>query len=134
VNNGNLGVINVGLGTGGGRTLIGDLVNAGILLFTGASPYALTVTSNYTQSSTGTLTVRLAGCGAGQYDQLHVTGLATLDGSLAVGLLGGFLPGAGDVFQVVTHGTRGGIFASLLAPDGVALRIVYDDLETRLTI
>jgi hypothetical protein len=127
-------VIDVGIGSGGGRTLTGDLVNSGTLQFSGVSPGTLSVTGNYTQSASGTLSVRLAGAASGQYDRFLVTGKATLDGSLAVSLLNGFVPKAGDVYKVITHASRVGSFATLNAPAGIPLRIVYNNTDTSLTL
>jgi fibronectin-binding autotransporter adhesin len=56
------------------------------------------------------LQIRIGGTGAGQYDTLAVSGAATLDGTLAVSLSGGFMPMLGDQFAVVTFASRTGDF------------------------
>jgi hypothetical protein len=61
----------------------------------------LTVETTYTQSAAGTLSVEISGTSVGDYDQLVVGDAATLDGSVAVSLIG-FTPSAGDVFTILT--------------------------------
>ncbi len=128
----NLGTITSGAGAGGERLITGTLVNSGIVQFSGTSPVALSVNGTYTQTSSGTLSVRLAGSGSGQYDQLLVTGMATLDGTLAVSLLNGFVPKPGDAFKLLTYGSGTGSFAQVNAPTGVALRVIYNATDADL--
>ena len=59
----------------------GNVSNQGTLGFFGA-PSVITITGNYTQSSAGTLDVDLGGTSLSQYDQLQVSGTATLAGTL----------------------------------------------------
>ena len=54
-----------------------------------------------------------------QYDQLTVSGTATLGGTLNVGLFGGFTPTPGSSFDVLTAGTRTGTFATVNAAAGL---------------
>jgi hypothetical protein len=60
---------------------------------------------DYTQTSTGRLEIELAGLLAGtQFDVLDlspISGIANLDGTLDVSLLGGFVPAIGDRFEIV---------------------------------
>ncbi len=130
--NGADGILDVGLGSGGGRAIVGDVDNAGLIEFTGGSPLALSVTGNYTQETSGTLSVRVAG--SGQYDQLVVTGKATLDGTLTASLLNGFVPKPGDVYKFLTHASRAGTFAQLNLPTGTALRVIYNNTDTDLEL
>src|SRR5262249_2243097 len=61
-----------------------------------------------------TLDVGIGGPAPGtQFDQLRVSGAAVLDGTLNVGLLGGFTPESGDAFPVLTYGGLSGRFAQL---------------------
>ena len=68
----------------------------------------------YEQTAAGTLQIELGGTAAGEYDQLDVTALAQLDGSLKLFLvdLGGgmFTPGIGDSWRIVQAGTISGEF------------------------
>src|SRR5262249_32394726 len=78
-------------------TVQGDVPNAGTLAVGGAAPGVLTIAGDSTQAATGTLSVRIGGLTAGDdYDQLVVTGLAALDGTLDVRLINGFQPQPGD--------------------------------------
>ena len=65
----------------------------------------LTVNGTFAQTSSGSLTVQLAGTAAGQFSRVVVSGLATLDGTLNVTLVGGFTPAAGNSFQVMSFGS-----------------------------
>jgi len=72
----------------------------------------ITITGNYAQAPAGTLNIELGGLTAGtQYDQLKISSTATLSGTLDVSLIGGFAPGSGNSFQVMTYGSRTGLFA-----------------------
>ena len=46
----------------------------------------------------------LKGSGVTGFDQLNITGAATLAGTLNVSLLGGFTPEVGDAFDIITFG------------------------------
>jgi hypothetical protein len=77
----------------------------------------LTIDGNYTQTETGTLSIELGGLSAGDgYDQLVVTGLATLDGTLSVGLIDGFQPPRGWLFTILLYGSHAGTFATVELP------------------
>jgi hypothetical protein len=85
-------------------TINGDVTNAGML-----SAGNLTVNGNYTQTATGQLSLRLRG--ADNFDQLIVTGFATLDGTLNLTLASGYQPQPGDQLQIVQFGAGTGAFA-----------------------
>jgi hypothetical protein len=72
---------------------------------------------DYEQGPAGSLFVEIGGTtpGAG-FDQLIVAGNASLDGQLEVIFVNGFVPQAGQTFQVVKSGSLAGQFASLSAP------------------
>jgi hypothetical protein len=77
-----LGTITGNVMNTGGNVIVGD---------SGTTVGILTITGNYTQGPGGTLSVKIGGAMAGtQYDQLAVSGTATLDGTLNVTLIGGF--------------------------------------------
>ena len=77
----------------------------------GDSPGILAVSGNYQQGSGGRLNIEVGGTTAGtQYDQLKVSGTATLAGTLDATLINGFGPGAGEQFAALTAG--GGISGS----------------------
>jgi len=105
---------------GGGR-LSGTVRNTGGVLAPGASPGTLLVDGDYVQGPSGTLRVEIGGRLRGsEYDWLQVGGTASLDGTLEVALYGGFVPQAGDRFDIVTHAAASGDFARLLGPPGFA--------------
>ena len=85
------------------------MVNSGQIELTSL----LTIQGNYTQTAQGTLNIAIGGTTAGtDYGQLNVTGLVTLDGTLNVALTNGYLPNAGDSFQVLLFGSVSGDFAA----------------------
>ena len=70
---------------------------------------------NYTQTSAGTLRVDIKGTNPGvTYDQLSVSGTASLKGTLDIMTASGFTPTTSDQFIVVVAKTRTGKFAKLL--------------------
>jgi len=117
--------------------LIGNVQNAGELMVGDSSDTGLlTIRGNYTQTATGILDLKLGGTGPGIYfDQLNVTGTASLDGTLNIVLLDDFMANVGDSFQVLAFGTRTGDFATMNGldlGDGFYLDPVYD--STGLTL
>ncbi len=106
--------------TAGTATLTGSLTGAGVIaanlvndgaVTPGDSPGILTINGNYQQGSGGVLNIEVGGTTAGtQYDQLKVSGTATLAGTLDATLINGFGPGAGEQFAALTAG--GGISGS----------------------
>jgi hypothetical protein len=103
------------------------LVNDGAVV-PGSSPGTL-VADNYTQTPGGEIQFELAGLTQGSaYDWLKVGDNATLDGLLEVVLFGGFTPGIGDSFDIITAGTGlSGVFGSILFPaiPNIGLGISY---------
>ena len=91
----------------------------------GSSPGIFYVSGDYLQTATGTLNIELAGPIAGtQYDQLVVSGTATLGGNLNLILLNGFVPGPTDGIQILSAGSVVGDFASVLGlPPGVTFSL-----------
>jgi hypothetical protein len=90
-----------------------NLTNAGTVSPGGPGPGTLAVIGNYVQTGSGSLDVALGGLTAGtQFDQLNVTGTATLNGTLALRLVNGFMPRAGDRFPVLTSASAKGDFAT----------------------
>jgi hypothetical protein len=97
-------------GTG---TLAANLLNSG-QVNPGASAGILTIDGDFTQSAAGVLNVEIGGAIPGtQFDQLQVTGAATLAGTLNVVLISGFDPAVGATFQVLTCGSLTGTFDTI---------------------
>jgi hypothetical protein len=113
-------------------TITADVQNAGQLDVGGAGAAGLLViTGNFTQTASGVLNLEIGGLEPdGQYDQLQIGGVATLDGTLNIALLDDYFPNVGDGFQVLTFGSREGDFAAINGLDlggGVFFDPVYDD-------
>jgi PEP-CTERM motif len=121
---------------GGGGSIAGSLTNSGGTVGPGNSPGTLSVQGAYTQSAGGTLAIELAGLAAGtQYDRLVVDGAATLSGTLAVSLLGGFSPNLGDSFEVMTFASHSGEFNNYTGLDlggHLALKAAYSATDLSL--
>jgi uncharacterized repeat protein (TIGR01451 family) len=115
---GNVGLSTLTLNGGilnGKGTITGDVNNAGGNVNPGTSPGILTITGNYTQGAAGALNLDLNGTTAGTlYDQLNVSGTATLGGALNATL--GYTPANNDAFNVLTFGTRVNDFANYNLP------------------
>ena len=74
----------------------------------------LSFIGNYTQGANGSLTFDIAGAAAGQYDQLNVSGSATLNGAMLVDLIHGSVPQLGDTFDIMNFYSRSGMFSTVL--------------------
>jgi hypothetical protein len=99
-----------------------------------SSPGLLSITTvsgsggNFTQTASGQLAIKLAGTTPGTgYDQLGVTGVANLSGTLNVSLTNGFLPTNGATFLVLTNGSRTGTFNQFNFPSTlVTMALSYE--------
>ena len=122
------------VGTG---TVAGDLLNSGTVS-PGTSPGTINVTGNYTQDSTGTLAMEIGGTMPDTgYDQLIVSGTASLDGELEVRLIDPFTPTLGDSFTLMTYDSHTGTFATetlqALNP-GLEWAVHYGETALTLTV
>jgi hypothetical protein len=128
------GLVNLLGGTlSGSGTVAGDVRNAAqIDPGTDGTAGALTINGNYTQTAAGVLTVDIGGRTAGaEYDQLVVSGSVSLDGTLTVNLVNGFVPQSGDAFAILTFGSGSGVFAALNG-DGPLFTPRYDPNDVTL--
>jgi len=83
----------------------------------GHSPAAVSFEGDLVLGSGAHLVAELAGTApAAQYDQVSVGGLAALDGTLDVVLLGGFSPAYGDTFDLFDFGDFAGSFDAVNLP------------------
>ena len=121
-------------GTG---TVKGNVVSSAAVA-PGLSPGLLLITGAYTQGAGGVLAVEIGGVAAGtEFDQLGVGGAATLDGTLAVNLVAGFIPAAGVTFKVMTFASHTGDFATtdgLTIGNGLGFRKVVTPLDITLLV
>ena len=114
-----------------GRVNPGGVGTAGTINIV-AVPFG--VTGNYTQGASGVLNIDIGGLTAGsEFDQLNVSGTATLDGTLNVGLIQPFLPALGDSFKIMTFSSRSpadsdfATYIGLNLPNGLVFTPVYHD-------
>ncbi|MCX5685001.1 MAG: PEP-CTERM sorting domain-containing protein, partial [Planctomycetota bacterium] len=97
--------------TGTGTTYIEDDLRPG------HSPAAVSFEGDLVLGSGAHLVAELAGTTPGsQYDQVGVGGLASLDGTLDVVLLGGFAPACGDTFDLFDFANFDGSFDAVNLP------------------
>jgi autotransporter-associated beta strand protein len=124
VNNGAIdGTVNVNYGStakGAGTYATVNVTDGGVYA-PGNSPGIVTasaVTFSNTSTIAGpTLQIEIAGTTAGaQYDRLNVTGALSLGGTLAVSLVSGFAPAAGNSFDILDWGTLSGTFQTIGLP------------------
>jgi len=102
----------------------GNLTNAGQVSFDDAGTAAtLVISGNYTQTSTGTLAIKLAS--AAVYDQVLVSETATLAGTLDVSPEDGFQPVAGQT-KIMTFDSSSGSFNTVDLPHPGVLSLRYD--------
>lgn len=125
------GVIELGLGAElrGSGAIEADVLNTAGTVRPGDEYRILAILGDYTQLPGGTMAVQLAGSSPGEnHDRLAVTGRADLDGTLAVTRPGGFVPVAGDRFEILGFGSRHCDFSLKTGLDlggGLYLRAVY---------
>ena len=107
----------------GSGQVLGSVTNHGVVS-PGNSPGIQNV-ATFTQSAGGTLDIEIGGFTPGPgnpniddgYDQINVTGLATLDGTLSITLINNFTPSLGDTFEILTYASVQGDFANFLGTD-----------------
>jgi len=108
------GLIN---GNGTLTTAPGHRVLNGGIISPGLSPGVIEIDGDYEQTADGLLEMEAAGTAPGDFDFLHVTGNATLGGTLQVTFLNGYLPKTGDVLPFLQiDGTLTGDFAQVTFP------------------
>ncbi len=99
----------------GKGTLVSTVASSGSMIAgdTATSPGKLSM-STYTQTSGGLLNIPIGGLNVGtQYGQLAVANGASLNGSLSVKLINGFVPVIGDTFTILTASAVTGQFATV---------------------
>ena len=115
---------------GGNTTFLGGLANNGTLS-PGNSPGTTIVSGNYTQGSTGTLLIQIASLSS--FDQLIVTGSASLGGVLHVVKLNHYSPQNGDEFVFLTAGAGvSGSFADVSTGTALGMKVLYSSTTVTL--
>jgi fibronectin-binding autotransporter adhesin len=126
----NAGTVDLTAGAvlGGTGTIASNVSNAGSVS-PGQSPGLLTVNGNYTQAAGGSLECEIGGLTEGtEFDSVAVSGSATLDGTLNIHLINGFVPTIGRRFMIMTFGSRVGQFAAVTGTDignGLTFSVEY---------
>ncbi|MEY2490925.1 MAG: hypothetical protein QOC70_2867 [Verrucomicrobiota bacterium] len=95
----------------------------------------LTVQGDYTQNSDGLLSIEIGGTDAGTgYDQLQVSGAASITGNLQVRLVNGFTPIVGQTYRIVNAGSLSGGFSSITQPSQAGISVSNDGGGVTVTI
>ena len=97
-------------GTG---AIYGNVTNSGGFISPGHSAGSISISGDYAQSAQGTLIIENGGPKPKQYDQLQVTGTATLGGKLDVRTINGYKPDPADTFSPLGYKTVSGSFSSV---------------------
>ena len=118
----------------GNGTFTGPIRNNGGSVAPGFSAGKITINGNYTQGANGVLNMEIGGTAPGTgYDQLQVSGTATLGGTLNVTLINGFQPAVGDVFQIIAPNAFSGAFATINTV-GFSGTVTYSSSGITLTV
>ncbi|AHF90605.1 autotransporter [Opitutaceae bacterium TAV5] len=107
----------------GEGTVNGDLFNSGTVS-PGFSPGTIIVTGNYTQTAGGVLVIEIAS--AVSFDQIIVSGSASLAGTLQLDLLDGYNP-VGQSFEILTAaGGVAGTFNPVTGSAAIDATVTYN--------
>jgi T5SS/PEP-CTERM-associated repeat protein len=111
----------------------GDLVQNGGIMTLHEDPSVTNISGNFHQAGPGKLKIDISGNSYSLYDNLTVSGTATLAGILSVKLKNGFLPAPGDGFDVLKAEVISADFANFqfpTLPDGLGWRshILVDEV------
>ncbi|MDP1579136.1 MAG: hypothetical protein Q8M02_02585, partial [Candidatus Didemnitutus sp.] len=91
----------------------------------GNNVHTVTTQATLTQGAGDTLTITIGGTGADDFTAFEITGLATLNGTLAITFTGDFKPEVGDVFDIIVFGGISGQFANATGLFGFGDGTVY---------
>jgi hypothetical protein len=80
----------------------------------GLSPGKLNITGDLPQEPGSVINIELAGTVVdSSYDQLNISGVASLDGTLNINLINNFIPVIGDTFEIMTAASHSGAFNTI---------------------
>src|SRR5208282_3301690 len=105
--------------------------SGGTLVVSG--PLAVSIAGNYVQTPTGTLQLGMGGTVVGQWDELNISGPASLSGTLRLVPYGAFTLHDNETFTLLTAASVTGTFnpvTSLVGGAGVSL--VYQPTDVVL--
>jgi uncharacterized repeat protein (TIGR01451 family) len=114
----------------GSGTLTGDLDNYGeVKPGTSTAVGTINVTGNFemgASTGSGAVTIKIAGPAAGQFDQLNVTGTATLDATFNGSFINGYTPATGSTtWPVITYASHTGAFTTVNPPTYPSGSVTY---------
>ena len=100
---------------GGTLDVSSSLINNGAINPGGVGQAgSITVSGNFTQLPNAVLNIDIGGTTAGTtFDQLVITGSATLDGTVNLSRINGYVPTAGTTIPFLTYGSLSGSFATV---------------------
>lgn len=132
---GTLRVSDGGILSGFGRVNGQVIVGPGGQVFPGDSPGIFNVNGAYQQLASSTYSAEIGGTTAGSgFDQINVTGAATLGGLLKVRLVNGFTPAVGQTFQIVKATSIKGSFAVISQPSQAGINVKSSGSGVTITI
>jgi T5SS/PEP-CTERM-associated repeat protein len=124
-----------GLLLGRGRVQGQVIVARGGKALPGNSPGILTIDGSYAQEDGSTYYAEIGGSDPGTgYDQIQVSGQATIAGNLQVRLTNGFTPTVGQTFRILNAGSVSGVFGSISQPSQAGISLTSDATGITVTI
>ncbi len=99
----------------GSGAIAGTLTNSGGYVSPGPSAGQISIVGDYVQGADGTLILEEGGAQPNEFDQLQVTGTATLGGNVDVKLINGYSPDSADTFNPIAAAKISGNFDSTSA-------------------
>jgi uncharacterized repeat protein (TIGR01451 family) len=124
----------------GSGTITGDVDNYGAVKpGTATTVGTINITGNFVMGASpgsGEVDIKIAGPSAGQFDQLKITGTATLDATFNGSFLGGYTPATGTTtWPVITYASETGTFTTVNPPTyyGGSVTYAYDPTSFDLT-
>ena len=110
------------------------IIGLGGRISPGNSPGVFTIDGSYEQDAGSTYSAEIGGTDPGSYDQISVTGTATLGGTLSVHLVDGFTPAVGQTFRMVNAASLSGAFTSIVEPSQAGISVTSDPTGLIVTI
>jgi T5SS/PEP-CTERM-associated repeat protein len=121
---------------GGDATLDLTITNAGTLSPGGTDATGvLALANDYAQAAAGVLEIEFGGTTPGTgYDQLEVTGTASVGGTLHLDRITGYTPMIGEAYTLLTATSVTGTFSAIDQPEDLAFDLSYTSTEIVATV
>jgi hypothetical protein len=119
-----------------GSTLSANGVSPNSGLIRVGAGSVVSINGAFTNTSDGHIFTEVVGAALSQIGRMSVTGSINLAGTYTVALAGGFLPVAGNTFNVLTFGSRSGDFTTvngLILPNGLIFNRTFSATAMTLT-